>query len=328
EKEEAVLLNALSVMARMLNTAANTAKACDANIVEALNNLAGHESAELRSRLSGCLATLASFPAGKSSLVKDGALPVLAKLMNDKDKRVRRNSLQALERLSKHVDGCEALVSSSFVKDCLHSALEDGDATCKATALAVLSSCVACHNGAGLKQGLSNDGPAACVSLLGHEVEAVRSAAAKALFYFMCSDEGKEACVKAAAVQPLLKCLQDSATAVAANAAQALMSVAIIDAGKSAILAGGVDAIIKALSAARDTVLLVNVLQLVAAAAGRPEIRAEFVRAEVPQVIEGIVKESKARNSTLPAAGQQVSDASLRVAKVAEKALALVTWTP
>lgn len=308
------LLNALELSNRLLNTGSNSVMATKAGIVGALSELAERKEVEVRDRVSQGFQILARYPAGKESIVKEAAIPVVVQLAGDESVDVRRQAADTLASLSSQVDGCEAMIKGHVTEVLVKKSREEKDEETLVSSLIALGKLVSGPGGEGLADGLKAGGPAACTALLQHKENRVVAEACNVLFHLGLNAEGKTVIVKEGAVARLTPLLRSSDSRVKLGAAQVLMILVVDQEAKAAVVEAGVENFGQVLDE-KNRVILIHLMRFIGGVTDHPKLRKEFVDQDLPEKLDKVIDLGK-------------EEGDERLVAAAEKTKSLVTWIP
>lgn len=280
------------------------AEALRSGIPTSLKNLLEDDDVTVRQKTTECLYIFAGYAVGRDAFLDFELIVPLAKLFDDPEDIVRKNTHQAMEMLSETPTGAEGIVSANLVPRLVLKLSKEHDEI-KEFILDTLHFCMRVDTGHALAGGAMQE----FTSHLKHDAYSIRAKAARDIMDLSVPLEGKDKAVEVGSVEALIALLKDEDSDVRANAAGAIMTITITTKGKyTAINGGAIPALVELVDDHKSEVRA-NALKAITCLSEAPEGRVELLKH-----IDRIRERTK---DPIPA-----------VVKHANIAVKVITWTP
>eukprot|EP00035_Acanthoeca_spectabilis_P005503 m.114463 g.114463 ORF g.114463 m.114463 type:complete len:359 (+) comp13053_c0_seq2:6548-7624(+) len=304
---------ALFTLCDMLRNPNSVSEAISAGIPGQLGHLSNNGNPVVREKATEGLCHFSGHAIGRTTIVSQELIPILAKRFLDAEAIVRLNTHECVERVSKSVEGATAVLRLGLVPHLVRQAGEEEEVQIKEVVLNTLHSTAQVDSIPSLTSG----GISTYMTLLDHEAPSVVWRAALNIMDASITTAGKNEACSRGAVDKLVQLL-DGATAempeVVSAVCSALMSITITTMGKQvAVKAGLVERLSGLLSSKDERVLLAGV-KLITTTSEAPEAR-EALKSVVPR----LTALTKYRGDRLD---------EMAVARSAQTAIDTITWTP
>mmetsp|Transcript_26767 Transcript_26767/g.95536 ORF Transcript_26767/g.95536 Transcript_26767/m.95536 type:complete len:349 (-) Transcript_26767:95-1141(-) len=278
--KRAVRVNALAVLCDELRNPISVVGCVEAGVVDVLNDqVKADPDALTRKRASKALEICARDANGRTSMLKCATPQAVFGALDDTEDEVRSNVYEALIRLSDgDFKGMQALIAANYPATLVGKAAKEV-VSLQPKALMLLKNCLA--DDAGLHDALANSAVETCISLLASLDVDVRTEAATTLATLCFAEMAKMTAISGGAVPELVSLLGDSAQAVRAAGAGALMAITTTDEGKRLMVPDGDGdiasvALLVGLLREDSVALKANTLKLIANVAVHPRAREQL----------------------------------------------------
>ncbi|KAJ1639612.1 armadillo-type protein [Pavlovales sp. CCMP2436] len=312
---------ALAMIDKLCCAPTEVAKFLEVGVVQALNKATSDSDGDVRVLASHVLLLVAREKAGRDHMLNAGTIIVLQRLLFDGEQQVRAHACQALAALCIETKMTEEVVETGTVAHLVERTKHENDEVMPHT-LYALKMCL--MHMQGLTAAIEVGAISAMASLLSSHSPAVREAACQNLFCLAVPMDGKSSCLDEGSVPGLfprlVELLLEPYSHVQAEAAAALMAMSVsIPAKHKAVECNACEALAKLLvSEEVSAKLRTNIIKLISLLGESPKGRAALMH--VVPTLEEISEQGRF-------APPDAEHAALLRAH-AQRALAIITWTP
>lgn len=307
ELNDTVLLTrqrALMSLCDYLRDPEHIAAALREEIPSSLKKLLLDPDLTVRQKSTECLFVIAGHAIGRECFLEEGIIEALSQLFDDQEDIARRNAHQAIEMVSETPTGAQGIVGAKLVPTLVEKLKTELDEI-KELILDTLHFSLAVDTEAAL----SNDAMQVFTDLLTHDSVIIRAKAARDIMDLSVPLAGKDKAVEVKCIPRLVQLLADENPDVRGSAIAAIMIITITTKGKyTALEAGAIEPLVELVDDPCSEVR-VNALKALTCLSEAPEGR---------KILLGHVEKIGVRcNDPIPV-----------VAKAAETAVKVITWTP